>query len=123
MTPRDTWTAWLGTDAHRTTDEQIDHLQTISAQIDADWPDPDDDGTRRDVLTGAAQVILGDDTLEGLAATYQRARQAERTAMDRLTGAIRATKLLDPRIGEPALAARAGVARMTARRALGRTVP
>ena len=40
-------------------------------------------------MTGALQVLLGDDTLEGLSAAWQRARAAEREAMERLTGAMR----------------------------------
>lgn len=69
-------------------------------------------------MGGALMVILGDDTLEGVAAEWARARAAERDAMARLTGAIIAAAVQ----GQPetAIAERAGVNRMTVRKALGK---
>lgn len=60
-------------------------------------------------------MILGDDTLEGIAAEWHRAKRVERGRMDALTGALIASGGT-----ELALAGRTGVARMTVRKALGR---
>ena len=59
-----------------------------------------------------------DDTLEGVAAEWARARAAERDAMARLTGAIIAAAVQ----GQPetTIAERAGVNRLTVRKALGK---
>ena len=77
-----------------------------------------DEESITEAMTGALQVLLGDDTLEGLSAAWQRARAVEREAMERLTGAI----IAEAQGGAPEvqIAERAGVARMTVRRALGK---
>ena len=71
-----------------------------------------------EAMSGAIRVLLGDDTLEGLSAAWQRARAAERDAMARLTGAIIASAVQ----GQPetVIAERAGVNRLTVRKALGK---
>lgn len=115
MTLRDTWAAWLGPAADTATDEQIAELDTASAAIDARWPDPDDGDDRALALSAAAQVILGDDTLEGIAAVWRDARRVERDRMSALTGALIASPG-----SERLLVERSGVARMTVRKALGR---
>lgn len=106
--------AWLGdtelTAEQRTTLESaIDHLNTRYAG--------DEDAVGQG-MGGALMVILGDDTLEGVAAEWARARAVERDAMARLTGAIIAAAVQ----GQPetTIAQRTGVSRMTVRKALGK---
>ena len=106
--------AWLGdaelTAEQRTTLESaIDHLNARYAG---------DEDAVGEGMGGALMVILGDDTLEGVAAEWARARAAERDAMARLTGAIIAEAVQ----GEPetTIAQRTGVNRMTVRKALGK---
>jgi hypothetical protein len=113
VTLRDTWHAWLGPAADTITDDQLGRLDEVAATINARWANPDDTDTRDQVLSGAAQVILGDDTLESLAAEWHAARQRERDHMAALTGALLASHTGD-RIE------RSGVARMTVRKALGK---
>lgn len=115
MTLRDTWTPWLGPAADTITEEQLEQLAAASATIDTRWPMPDDADDRELALSAAAQVILGDDTLEGIAAQWQAARRAERQRMSSLTGALIASSG-----SERALMERAGVARDTVRKALGK---
>ena len=59
-------------------------------------------------MTGALQVLLGDDTLEGLAGAWARAKAAQREASGRLAAASRmsrawwsgiSSRLLSPRPG------------------------
>lgn len=122
MTLRDTWHAWLGPAADTITDDQLDRLDGISHQINTRWPDPDDEDTRREALSGAAQIVLGDDTLEGLAQQWHAAREIERDRMAALTGALLASHT-GARSGagsETDLIERSGAARMTVRKALGK---
>ena len=69
-------------------------------------------------MSGALQVLLGNDTLEGLSGMWMTARWLERKAMERLTGAI----IAEAGRGTPEvqIAERASVARMTVRKALGK---
>ena len=105
------------------TDEQRDAFaRTVEAIADR-YPGRDhgqhpDEESITEAMTGALQVLLGDDTLEGLSSAWQRARAVEREAMERLTGAI----IAEAQGGAPEvqIAERAGVARMTVRRALGK---
>lgn len=122
MTLRDTWHAWLGPAADTITDDQLDALDRASATIDARWPDPDLADTRELALSAAAQVILGDDTLEAIAGAWQAARRAEADAQAALTGALIASST-GARSGtgsEGDLVARSGASRLTVRKALGR---
>lgn len=110
--------AWLGDFADEVADEQRASLRRASDMIDARYPDPDErDTAGTGAFTAAAQVILGDGTLASLAAAYLAARRAERDAMAALTGAIIAA---DETMSESAIAATAGVTRMTVRKALGK---
>lgn len=106
---------WLGPAAGQATDEQVEQLVEAANTINARWPDPDDSDTREQVLSGAAQIVLGDDTLEGLAEAWHRARRIERDHMAALTGAL----IVTPG-SERELCERTGVARMTVRKALGK---
>lgn len=114
--PRHDIEAWLGTAAADATDEQINTLTQAADTIADRWPDPDDADSREQALSAAAQVILGDDTLEAIAASWQAARRVERDRMAALTGALIATPGSERELSE-----RANVARMTLRKALGKT--
>ncbi|HLS44303.1 MAG TPA: hypothetical protein VK045_02605 [Ornithinicoccus sp.] len=106
---------WLGDFASDVTDEQLDRLVDAANTIDERWPDPDDRMLREAALSAACQVILGDDTLEGIAEEWRKARRIERERMASLTGALIATPG-----SERELAERSGVARMTVRKAIGK---
>lgn len=113
--------AWLGDT--ELTDEQRGAFARMVEAIADRYPGREhgqhpDEESITEAMTGALQVLLGDDTLEGLSAAWQRARAAEREAMERLTGAI----IAEAQCGAPEvqIAERAGVARMTVRRALGK---
>lgn len=109
-------TAWLGDVT--VTDEQRAALHRASDMIDARYPDPDRRGDAgQHAFTAAAQVILGDATLDELSAAWSAARIAERDAMAALTGAIIAASA---DTSEAAIAARTGASRMTIRKALGK---
>ena len=69
-------------------------------------------------MSGALMVILGDDTLEGVAGEWSNARAAERDAMARLTGAITAEAVQG--VPETTISERAGINRLTVRKALGK---
>lgn len=115
MTLRDTWHAWLGPAAADITDDQLAALGAASDAIETRWPDRDLAETRERALSAAAQVILGEATLESVGAAYLAARRAERNAIAALTGA-----LLVSAGSERVLEERSGVARATVRKALGK---
>lgn len=117
MSLRDTWADWLGPAGDTITDDQLARLDAVSAALDDRWPDGDPDHAedRTTALSAAAQVIFGDDTLENFGAQFQSARRAEHERIVALTGALLASDG-----GERVLADRAGVARDTVRKALGR---
>ena len=113
--------AWLGDT--ELTDEQRDAFARMVEAIADRYPGREygqhpDEESITEAMTGALQILLGDDTLEGLSVAWQRARAVEREAMERLTGAI----IAEAQGGAPEvqIAERAGVARMTVRRALGK---
>ena len=113
--------AWLG-DTELTDEQRATFARTVEAIADR-YPGRDhgqrpDEESITEAMTGALQVLLCDDTLEGLSAAWQRTRAAERDAMERLTGAI----IAEAQGGAPEvqIAERASVARMTVRKALGK---
>lgn len=107
--------AWLGDFAGETTPEQKDRLRQAAATIDTRWPDEDDADSREQALNAAAQIILGDDTLEAYGARVMEAQRQVGEARAGLTGALIATDA-----PETVLAQRSGVSRMTVRKALGK---
>lgn len=120
--PHTRWHAWLGPAADNITDEQLDRFDLVADTVQARWPSPDEQDARDEALSGALQVIVGDDTLEGLAQAWRAAAQVERARMAALTGALLASST-GARTGsgsEADLIARAGVTRGTVRRALGK---
>ena len=120
--------ALLGDAYADTTPEQRAAITRAASAIDDRWPlTVTDDGDlddhpdeRRDALSAAMEVILGDSVDGEIAAEWHAARAVERTAHARLTGAIIAGALVSPAESEHARAARLQVTRMTLRKALGR---
>ena len=107
-------TAWLG--PVEATDEQIEALHRASGAVDTRYTDADHGEARNAAFSAAAQIILGDDTLESIAQEYLQARARERATRYRLTGAL----IAHAGDSEVQLAGRAGVTRMTVRKALGK---
>jgi hypothetical protein len=116
FTTRTDMLTWLGPAADEMTAEQIDEFDRVAAAIGGRWPDPEDSDSRELALSAAAQVIVGDNSLEALAGSWRDARRVERERMAALTGALIATPG-----SERALEERSGVARATVRKALGKT--
>ena len=113
--------AWLG-DTELTRDQREDFERSID-MIAARYPGRDhgqhpDEEMMGEAMSGAIRVLLGDDTLEGLAQEWSRARVAEREAMGRLTGAVIATA--DAGVAETVIAERTGLNRRSVRLALGK---
>ena len=113
--------AWLG-DTELTDEQRATFARMVEAIADR-YPGREhgqhpDEESITEAMAGALQVLLGDDTLEGLAGAWARARAAEREAMGRLTGAIIAT--VQAGVPEVQVAERARVTRMTVRKALGK---
>ena len=111
--------AWLG-DTELTDEQRATFARMVEAIADR-YPGREhgqhpDEESITEAMAGALQVLLGDDTLEGLAGAWARARAAEREAMGRLTGAIIAT--VQAGVPEVQVAERARVTRMTVRKAL-----
>ena len=114
--------AWLGPAADTITDDQLESLDTASRAIEQRWPDRDLADLRERALTAAAQVILGEDTLEAVAHAWRAARAAERRCQAALTGALIAYHT-GARTGlgsESDLVTRSGATRPTVRKALGK---
>ena len=110
--------AWLGPARDEMTDEQLSRFDSLTERIAERWPDDEDDmgASRSERLSGALMIVLGDATLEELGAERARAMLALDEATQRLQGAMVASADLGP----SEIARRAGVARDTARQALGR---
>ena len=106
--------AWLGPTLAEMTPDQIAAMSRHADLIEARY---DDEALRSVAAGGALQIVLSDGTLEQLGEALARARQEEREAMAMLTGAIIASADTD---SESSLARRAGVTRVTVRRALGK---
>lgn len=111
--------AYLGDFAGRLDDEQRRVLSATLDKLAARWPAPDFTDEQTVAGNAAAEIALGDSTVDGIAAEYRAAREAERVARLRLTGAIVTTSLAGP-MSEQAMAARFGVTRMTIRKALAK---
>ena len=115
-------TAWLGDAAVDVTPEQMDALVDAANAIGARYPVFTDAQTEReDALSGACQVILGDDTLRGIADEWRAAAARAESARQVMVGAIIARRLTGA--SEYAIADEAGVHRTTVRVALGKTRP
>ena len=106
--------AWLGPALAGMTPDQIAAMSRYADMIEDRY---DDDALRGLAAGGALLIVLAGSTLEQLGEALARARQEEREAMAMLTGALIASAETD---SESSLARRAGVTRVTVRRALGK---
>lgn len=106
--------AWLGPALAGMTPDQVGAMVRYADMIEARY---DDDALRGVAAGGALLIVLSDSTLEQLGEALARARQDEREAMAVLTGALIASADTD---SESSLARRAGVTRVTVRKALGK---
>ena len=106
--------AWLGPALAEMTPAQVDAMARYADMIAARY---DDDALRSVAAGGALHIVLSDSTLEHAGEALARARQEERDAMALLTGALIASADTD---SESSLARRAGVTRVTVRKALGK---
>ena len=106
--------AWLGPAIAEMTPDQVDAMARYDDMIAARY---DDEALRSAAASGALQIALSEGTLEQLGEALARARQEERETMAMLTGALIASADTD---SESSLARRAGVTRVTVRRALGK---
>ena len=106
--------AWLGD-----TDLTAEQRTTLEGAIDyLNGRYAGDEDSIGEGMSGALTVILGEYTLERIGGERWTARAVERDAMARLTGAI----IVEAMQGAPetTIAERAGVDRMTVRKALGK---
>lgn len=113
-------TAWLGDTA--LTDDQIDRLGREADRIAARWPETPEEplgdvADREAALTAACQYLLGETTLEQVAAELFRARLVE----SRASAAAQqvAAMAVDDGMPQTEAARRAGIDRMTVRAMLG----
>ena len=106
--------AWLGPALAGTTPDQVDAMARYADAIKDRY---DDEALRGLAAGGALLIVLADGTLEQLGETLADVRQDERETMAVLTGALIASADTD---SESSLARRAGVTRVTVRKALGK---
>ena len=106
--------AWLGPALAEMTPDQVDAMDRYADMIAARY---EDDALRGLAAGGALLVTRADGTLEQLGEALARARREERETMAILAGALIASAETD---SESSLARRAGVTRVTVRRALGK---
>lgn len=114
--------AWLGPVADTATPGQLDAIATAADRIADRYPEEDLRDDRETALSGAVQVIIGDDTLEGLGSGWRTARAAEMTAHATLTGGIIAARVLHSErvLPEVEIEHRTGMSRDSVRKALGK---
>lgn len=109
--------SWLGPAAGDLSDEEKQRLSDVFDSIAVRWPDPDDSDDCEAAMSGAAQIVFGDNTLTGLTQQWQQRRSAEREAMRALSEAIAASEDSDREINR-----QTGLHRETIRRARARAV-
>lgn len=111
--------AWLGDD-HQLTNEQIDELHGLADEIEARYPDPDDQDERDAALTTAHQLLLAqDDVLGALAEDLVVARTAEARALASIQQA--AHMLIPAKTStEAGFARQTGIDRQAVRKWLGK---
>ena len=106
--------AWLGPALAGMTPDQVTAMARYADMIEDRY---NDNAMRGVAAGGALLIVLSDSTLEQLGEALAQARQEERDAMALLTGALIASADTD---SESSLARRAGVTRVTVRKALGK---
>lgn len=113
--------AWLGPFADQTSEEHKEEIAAAARRIDERWPQHDLADNREAALNAAAQIILGDSTLEEIGGDWARKRAAEREAHAAMTGAIIATAGAGE--SEASIARRSGMTRVSVRKAVGKDSP
>ncbi len=108
---------WLGAAVGDVTEAQSERIAAAFDAIESRYADRDEMEERAEARTAAVQVALGVKTLEAISGRWHRAKRAERLRMAGVTGALIATPG-----SEQSLVERSGAARMTVRRALGRSI-
>lgn len=97
-------------------DDQRAALLSAATIIDIRYPNPDHSAARANAFAGVIDVVLNGADLGEAGAAWAAARNAERRAMERLTGMI----IANVAVPESHIASIAGVDRMTVRKALGK---
>src|SRR5690349_12190463 len=72
--------AWLGPAAEQLTPEQIERVADASRDIDARYPDPDEEAERQAALSATVQYLLGETTADEVSRELSAARRREREA-------------------------------------------
>jgi hypothetical protein len=110
--------AWLGPALDEMTEEQIDRMQQAADRIDDRYPDPDDEQEREAARIAACQYLLGETTIDDVRESLLRARLQVGEAL----AAAQQIAVLCVADGmtEAEAARRAGIDRMTIRKALGK---
>ena len=111
--------AWLGDARAEMTDEQIDAVRAASERIERALPGPDMYMDREEALITATQVILGETTVEEVAAAEAKARRRYMAARVPTLGALAALEAQGATIS--AMATRTGLTRPTVYKRLGKT--
>lgn len=113
--------AWLGPAEPDLTDEQLVRLLAESERIEARYPDEDDQYRRDAALSAAVQYILGETTIDeaGRARSAAKIAELEASAASQQIAAM----CCDDGMGEIEAARRAGIDRMTVRKARGKPRP
>lgn len=112
--------AWLGSALSDLTDEQVDRLATESGRIDGRYPDPDEQDLRDAAMSAAVQYLLDETTIDdaGRALTLARLELGRAMAVAQQLAAM---AVEDGTVSSEYQAAeRAGIDRMTVRKALGK---
>lgn len=112
--------AYLGAFAEELDADRRWVLGQVLDKLAERWPSPDFTDEATAAGNAATELAFGDSTADQIVIEYRDAREAERTAHLRLTGALLYTSLSEPAVSEVALAERFGVTRMTVRKALGK---
>lgn len=72
--------AWLGPATDELTPEQIERVVDASRDIDARYPDTDEEDERQTALSATVQYLLGETTPEDVSRALITARRREREA-------------------------------------------
>lgn len=116
-TQRHELTAWLGPAADEMNPEQIDDFARVVDDIDARYPDPDDQDLRDAAMSAEVQMILGETTPED---AKRRLISARREALRASVAAQQiAVRLVRSGTEKKAAAEATGISRPTLDKALG----
>ncbi len=109
--------AWLGPAADQLTPEQIERVAEASRDIDARYPDPDDEMERQAALSATVQYLLGETAAEEVDRALIAARRVEREAY--VTALQVAVMMVRSGTAKAVAARECGIDRMGLLKALG----